>query len=310
MNAVFTFIHTHFTFPKKYMLGTLQIISGKGGVGKSIVAAALAEQHAQDGRRTLLVSYDQLGKVHPIYRRTTGYEPANVRPNLDISSLDAHLALIEYVKRKMTFSFAYLPILENPAVVRFLDALPLFNELLVLGKLYDLVGKDSPYESVVFDAPATGHCKILLNMPAVALETLIAGPIYDNARKIHELLTNPERAELQVVTLPEETPMREARELIEFARNEGQIACTRLLVNRYREPRFTPAERRQLAAWGESAAAASALAPVLEFDAQIAQTQAAQADALGDLNLDTIRLPDLPPADPETLVHALQEHLG
>lgn len=290
------------------MLGKLQIISGKGGVGKSVVAAALAEQHAQAGRRTLLVSQDQLGKAHPIYGGTAGYEPTGVRTNLDISSLDAHAALTEYVKRKMTFSFAYLPILENPAVVKFLDALPLFNELLVLGKLYDLVDKHSPYESVVFDAPATGHCKILLNMPAVALDTLIAGPIYDNARKIHKLLTNPERVELLVVTLPEETPMREARELVEFAREKGAMACNQLIVNRYRAPRFSATERRQLAAWGESAAAASALVPVIEFDAQIADSHAAQADALDDLNLGTMRLPDLPPADPETLVTSLLRH--
>ncbi len=287
----------------------LQIVSGKGGVGKSVVAAAIAEQHARAGKRTLLVSYEQLGSAHPVYEVMSGYEPRPVGACLDISTLDAHLALKEYVKRKMTFSFAYLPILENPAVVRLFDALPLFTELLSLGKLYDLTDPQSRYERVVFDAPATGHCRILLRVPEVACKTLVAGPIYENAKKIQSMLTDSARTELIVVTLPEETPLREARELMTFASDEAGIACKSLMINRCRPVRFSEQELSDLRAWRTRSADAETLAALAEFDTELAGNQQRQLAALDDLNVTRHDLPDLPPGTPGEIAQALSDAL-
>ncbi len=287
----------------------LQIVSGKGGVGKSVVAAAIAERHARSGKRTLLISYDQIGQEHPVYGVVTGYEPKRVGTSLDVSTIDAHLALKEYVKRKMAFSFAYLPILENPAVIRLFDALPLFTELLSLGKLYDLIGDESPYEHIVFDAPATGHCRILLRVPEVACKTLIAGPIYENARKIRGMLEDPAQAELVVVTLPEETPLREARELVEFARDEAGVTCSALLINRCRQVRFSDRELADLGAWRARSAEADKLVALAQFDTELATNQAQQVTALHDLAVPQSNLPDLKPAMPQMIAQALADVL-
>lgn len=202
-------------------------------MGKSLIAAALAGTYAQAGANTLLVNFDSMATVHPVYGIRPEYQAQSIGDNLSLSRVHATQALTEYVRRKMTLSLVYEGMLANPMVQKFLDALPLFDELMCLGKLYDLTTHaDSPYDQVVFDAPATGHCKILLNVPEVAVKTLVAGPIYDNAQKIISMLQDPGQTELLIVTLAEETPVREALELREFARQQARVTCNRILVNR------------------------------------------------------------------------------
>lgn len=256
------------------MTGRLHIVSGKGGVGKTLVATALAKQFSEQGEKTLLIDLSDASAPAGVLGVAPTYVPRPVTDNLHVSRLDARESVKEYVKRKMSFSFAYRGLLENSAVQKFLDALPLFDELMALGKLYDHVtGAQSPYQRVVFDAPATGHAKLLLNVPSVAVDTLKAGPIYESAGKILSLLRDPDRCELIVAALPEETPVREALELIEDAQQRLGIRCDRVVLNRCIDSCFAPGERRRIEAMSAAPARWAALLNEAIADQQSEQTQ-------------------------------------
>lgn len=283
----------------------LHLISGKGGVGKTWVASALAQHLAAEGARTLFVSFEDTADSHPVFGRPLSYEPFAVGPNLSVSRVEARSALLEYVRRRMTFSMVYEAAIKNPLVGRFLAALPIFEELMCLGKLYDLATDPaSPWEQVVFDAPATGHCQILLNIPQVAAKTLVAGPIYRSALEIEQMLSDPAIAQLLIVTLAEETPLREAQQLASFVRAETGIRCPAFLVNRMLPDRFAETEVAQLqrqleagdAPWSASLSQALALerAVVAEQKAQLGSLQTV-ADALA---MQVLPLPELVEADP------------
>ncbi|MGI9326993.1 MAG: ArsA-related P-loop ATPase [Pseudomonadales bacterium] len=255
----------------------LQIVSGKGGVGKTLVAAALAQRLAAQGEKTLLVSFEQRPIEHPFLGITAAYKPQQMTQRLWLSRVDARQALLEYVRRKVSFSLIYEGMLANPVTQKFLDALPLFDELMCLGKLYDLTTHpDSGFDRVVFDAPATGHCRILLNVPAVASATLAAGPIHHSSQQILSMLRDPALAELVIVTMAEETPVREALELREFAVEEAQIACSTFWVNRFVECHIDEATQHQVRAAATQTPSLAPIAQALDLEQSIAEDQAQQ----------------------------------
>ncbi len=217
----------------------LSIVSGKGGVGKTSIATALSMAHAARGHATLLIAD---GGDQAQFGVPATPDPQQVEQRLWLASIDAHRSLKEYLRRRTALGAVYTRLVDNPAVKRFLDALPAFDELMTLGKLYDYcTGSASRFERIVFDAPSTGHCKTLLRTPAAAVATLAGGPVLDAAGKVSGLLTDPARTQLLIVSLAEETPVAEALELEAFARGEAGMACAPFIVNRV-EPALLAAD--------------------------------------------------------------------
>jgi anion-transporting ArsA/GET3 family ATPase len=286
----------------------LTIVSGKGGVGRSLVAAALASRLADAGARTLLIAHDDGATAHPAFDIALRYEPQAVGHNLDASRVDAERALAEYLKKSTPFAFFYQGVLANPAVRRMFDALPLFDELFCLGKLYDLVCGDKPYERVVFDAPATGHCRIMLNVPRVAVATLAGGPVLTNATRIRTMLEDPGLTELRIVTLAEATPVREALELHAFAQGIG-ISSSRVIVNRTVTASVGESELERIDRFALVCPDALPLARAARLERSIAVEQAGHIRELEAAGLVVERLPELA-TDPTHAFAELAARLG
>jgi anion-transporting ArsA/GET3 family ATPase len=286
----------------------LLIVSGKGGVGKSALASALALRSA-DARPTIVLTLDAADRPHPFFEQPFTYEPVELAPNLWGANLDGMSAIREYVRRKVPFSGFYTAFLGSRMFRDFAQAAPGFQELMCLGKIYDLV-TESRFEKIVFDAPASGHLKTLLDVPAATLAAVLVGPLNHNARKIQDMLLNPEITRLLIAALPEEMAIREARELLAYC-EERRMQAGPVLVNQHVQERFRGGELAMLQQLADSARAGGGLDWGIRAALAEAELASVQQAALTELAGVPMRLvPRLLAHDAMTLVEQLAQNLS
>lgn len=212
----------------------LLLVSGKGGVGKTTVAAALAARAADAGRRVLLVSTDGRGDATALFGRTDpGYETAELAPRISGLTADFDALLADFVHSIAPVGFVASRILASATFRYFTRATPGLPDLLILGKIRDVVReKKRRFDLVVVDAPATGHALSLVSLPRSVLGVVPAGPIHHIATDLDRLFSDRRRALLVAVVEPAELAAREADELIEAARERAGLETGLLVVNR------------------------------------------------------------------------------
>ncbi len=213
------------------------IVAGKGGVGKSTMCAALGLAAARAGKRTIIAELNTRETVPLLFGKPPGgYEPQEVFDGLFSMNIQPEPALHEYGLRKVRFERIYKTVFENEGMRRLLRMIPGMNELLLLGKAFDLERDrerdGSPtWDMIIVDAPATGHGVSLLRLPQTILEVIKAGPMNEEVQEMRNLLLDPERTIINLVTLPEEMPVRETLELRDQVDNLLQIPKGYLLIN-------------------------------------------------------------------------------
>jgi anion-transporting ArsA/GET3 family ATPase len=214
----------------------LVILSGKGGVGKSVVGMALALAAHRRGKRVLFVEVDApFGAA-----RVLGDEAGLSSLNLDPSQV-----MDEYVRETVRVDLLARKVLDSPVYRRFFAAAPGLPDLMVLGKIMVLVeaharwSQKPLHDLVVVDAPATGHGLAFLKVPLAASQAVPVGPVGSNARRILSLLRDPERTALGIVAIPEEMAAVEAAELHRLATDEVGVATRVLFLNQCHERRFS-----------------------------------------------------------------------
>jgi anion-transporting ArsA/GET3 family ATPase len=268
-----------------------------------VLAAALASICART-QQTMLVTFDARDAVNPFLGVKLRYEPTKVSQRLMACRLEANAAIREYVSRRLPFSLMYDSFLKSRMFRDFSDAAPGFQELMSLGKLYDL-STDSGIDRIVLDAPATGHLKTLLDVPAATLAAVHVGPLNHNARKIQDLLLDPERTRVVLVTLAEEMAVREALELRDFCA-QRRMNVGPVLLNQNVAARFRPEEVAALSTIADvGALGVAAHAAVAE-----AELAAVMFDAAASLEtLDVIPVPRFPTHEPTDLVDQIVRSL-
>jgi anion-transporting ArsA/GET3 family ATPase len=232
------------------------VVAGKGGVGKSAVAGALGLRAAQAGRRTVIAELNARSAVPALFGvEGSTYEPTQLDENLYTVHVEPDPALHEYALRKLRFEALYKLVFKNDGVRRFLDVIPGMRELLLLGKAFDLEreqrGGQPTWDTVVVEAPATGHGVSLLRLPQVILAVVDKGPMAEEAKRMRALLEDESRTSMVIVTLLEEMPVRETLELYTSATESLHMPMSPLIVNRVWPEDLDPADA---AAWLDSEA--------------------------------------------------------
>jgi anion-transporting ArsA/GET3 family ATPase len=289
-------------------------VTGKGGVGKTTVSAALTAHLAARGRRALLVVPTGTEKAARLLGvAEIGETPVEVRPNLFAVHIEPEQAMREYGLMVLKSRVLYDTLFDNRYVRGFFRGVPGLREWALLGKAWYLSGGAGPeagggaaaaksgpvtqtFDVVVLDAPATGHGMEVLRVPRVIMDVSPGGRLRADAEAAWRTLTDPEQSAMVLVSLPEELPTTETLELADTLRGELGLPLGGLVLNMLKEPLFSPEERTRLLA--EPVAADPAGAEVALFYAvRRASSEALQAEnaaRLEALQLPTVRLPLLP----------------
>jgi anion-transporting ArsA/GET3 family ATPase len=207
----------------------LVVVAGKGGVGKTTVTAVLANAAADQGLRVLVVTLDDRPGLDVLLGGAPGdgatYDGDLVATgrgvagdgSIHLRTLSASEALQDYLATQGLARLAKR-LVSTGVVDVVASAAPGIDDLLVLGKIKHLVGlagPDGPHDLVIVDGPAAGHALSLLRSPASIASTVRGGPLRSQAIEIRDLLRDPQRSRLVLVTLPESTPVSELLETME-----------------------------------------------------------------------------------------------
>jgi arsenite-transporting ATPase len=236
----------------------IHLVTGKGGVGRSTVAVALAEAAAGHGKRVLLTEVGHPDEGDSAIGSSFGMKRLTPDPQpLGPAGLSGcHVFATRGHER---FAHSVVPAgpliraaLSSKALRKFVSAVPslyelgLFYHLLTLLKASNEHGEPE-HEIIVADMPATGHTLGLIRLPKILLDALPDGPIPRAMREGQTYLNDPAKALAWVVTLPELLPITESLELIDGLR-ESDVTPAGVFLNRVPEDPFEPDEREALSA--------------------------------------------------------------
>lgn len=244
-------------------------VTGKGGVGKSTVAAALAQAWRDAGARTLLVEIDgQASAAALLSTRPIGYEPTPLAEHLSALRISLMDALREYTRMRLKIKLVADRLVSNPVIDQFAQAAPGFRDLLVLGKLWQLATETDDrgkplWDAIVVDSPATGHGLGLLSMAGVIARMFPVGPISGQAKAVDAFVKDPARVGVLLVALAEELPVTETLELRDELR-ERDIDVLGAVLNGVLVDRFTQDESERAMQHAEDASLDDALRHALE----------------------------------------------
>ncbi|MDW5597286.1 ArsA-related P-loop ATPase [Conexibacter stalactiti] len=232
----------------------LLFLTGKGGVGKSTVAIALALAAARRGRRTViaeLTGQDRAAVAFGHADGSSGARELRLAENLFTISIEPQHVLEEYLQQKAG------PLGDVLAGSRtfhgFVSATPGMRELLALGKVWELAQPQrrtrdaQPYDLVVVDAPATGHGLATLLTPRTFAEIAKVGPIASQGRTLDAFFTDARLAAVVAVALAEEMPVNETISLRERLREEAGIELAATVVNALVPDRLGPRQAATVA---------------------------------------------------------------
>ena len=236
------------------------IVAGKGGVGKTTVTAVIARAASRDGRRVLVVELD--GK--PTLDRLLDGEAQNGAGSIEVVHISAADALDEYLR---DHGFARIAKrLNKTGVIDMVGtAAPGIDDVVVLGKVKSFE-RSQNYDLIVVDGPAAGHAITFLTSATGLANAVRSGPVRTQSDEVIELLTDVERCQVVLVTLPETTPVNEVVETAFALEDDVGIQLGPIVINGVDTGVPLPSIKTAAAAWQDlDADVAAVLAEAAAF---------------------------------------------
>jgi anion-transporting ArsA/GET3 family ATPase len=238
----------------------LLVVTGKGGTGKTTIAAALGLLSAARGRRTIVVEVGEESRLPSLFgigSPRPGVE-TRLQEGLSSISIDPDRALREWLQ-VLGGRVPGRVLASSSTFQYFTAAAPGAKELVTMVKVWQLTqgggrrGRSAGYDLVVLDAPATGHALGMLGSPRTFGAIARVGPIAGQTRQLQELLESPARSAYLAVALATEMAVTEALELQDGLRTRLGRGLEAVVVNALLPRRFTAPEMRRILSLGDAA---------------------------------------------------------
>jgi len=236
----------------------LVLVTGKGGVGKTTVAAALGLIAARRGKRVVLCEVAEQTRFGGMLGRVP-------HAGLELVSIDPERAKREWLSYQLK-SRTLAGVLAGSGLFQYLTAAaPGLTELVTMGKVWDLAQiqprTGGPgHDLTIVDAPATGHGLAMLRAPSTYARIARVGPVGRHAERIDSFVRDPAQTGVLTVALPEEMPVNETVEFERALQRELVLAVDTIVVNALHPARFNKDDVRRLeAAHGGSKVARAAI---------------------------------------------------
>jgi len=267
----------------------LVFVAGKGGVGKSTVAAALGMAAARRGRRTIVVEVAQQDRI----ARSFGHDDSHfseveLDENLWTISLDPRRALEEYLHLQVRVGPLADLLGSSRMFQYFAAATPGMSEMVTMGKIWELAQLErrtrggARYDLVIVDSPATGHGLAIMRTPKTFADVARVGPVAHQGRTIHAMIADPRSTGVVAVCIPQEMPVNETLMLRDELAAHLGLDLDVIVLNGVYPDRFSDAEADRCGRAAESAgtpAARAALAAALSAHVR-ARRQGEEAERL------------------------------
>jgi anion-transporting ArsA/GET3 family ATPase len=230
-------------------------VLGKGGAGKSTVAAAMGLAAARSGGRALVVEVAGQHRLSRVFRSASVDDDSETElaPGLFGISIDAERATEEYLSGQLKIRPLVEILTRSRAFHTFAAAAPGLPELVTVGKIWSLAialddrTGDPVWDAVIVDCPATGHGIALLETAGNVADLAATGPIRDQAARIQEVVSHPAATGIVIVALPEELAVSEAIEAAATLTGHGLPVAAAVLNGVHRD-RFTDGDAPALEA--------------------------------------------------------------
>jgi len=236
---------------EEFLEPRIHIVSGKGGVGKTTIAAALAMVAARHGHKVCIAAVDRKQSLPKLFGGgEVGYEPRELSPDVWALNITPESALAEYLQvqyhmRRLSWVFT-----STHFVDYITTAAPGLKDILTLGKIWYLEqgrGTKHDFDTIIVDAPAAGHMLTFLSAPMGLSDAVRVGPVRRQAEWLVQMLRDPARTRAHIVTLAEEMPVAETLETSEALSDRVGLAQGAILANGIYSDLLEPEQEKLLA---------------------------------------------------------------